>query len=171
MINFRLLINIITILFLVLLQVFIFNKMVFNQIAVPYIYILFILLYPPQRNRYMFLVLCFLLGWGIDIFESTGGINAFACLTIGFLSKHIIRMATGTRFFEIEEFSFGDFNAGQWFFYVTAMTAIHHFLLFFLESFSFASIQEVLIRTLYCSVYTILLIFFCLILFRKRAER
>lgn len=171
MLNFRLLINIITIIFLVLLQVFIFNKLVFNHIAVPYIYIIFVLLYPPQRNRYMFLVLCFLLGWGVDIFESTGGINAFACLTIGFLSKYIIKTISGTRFFEIEEFDFGDFSTGQWFFYTVAMVLIHHFLLFFFESFSFANIQEVLSRTLYSSVFTLIFIFFYLILFRKRVER
>lgn len=171
MLNYRLLINIITIFVLVILQVFIFNKLVFNHVAIPYVYIIFILLYPPHRNRYMFLVLCFLLGWGIDIFENTGGINAFACITIGFLSKHIIRMVSGTRFFEIEDFSFKDFSAGQWFFYITVMVLIHHFLLFFFESFSFANIQQVLLRTLYSSVFTLIFIFFYLILFRKRAER
>jgi len=171
MLNFRLLINIVTIVFLVLLQVLIFNKMVFNHIAVPYVYVIFILLYPPFRNRYMFLVLCFLLGWGVDIFESTGGINAFACLTIGFLSKHIIKIVSGTKFFEIEEFNFGDFNTGQWFFYSAIMVLIHHFLLFFFESFSFTNIHEVLLRTLYSSIFTLVFIFFYLILFRKRAER
>lgn len=171
MVNLRLLINIITIIFLVLLQVFIFNKLVFSNIAVPYVYIIFIILYPPYRNRYLSLVLCFLLGWGVDIFESTGGINAFACLTIGFLSKHIIKMVSGTRFFEIEEFNFGDFNTGQWFFYTTIMVLIHHFLLFLFESFSFTNIQEVLLRTLYSSAFTLVFIFFYLILFRKKAER
>lgn len=171
MLNLRFFINILTIVFLVILQVFIFSKMSFQHIATPYIYLLFILLYPPQSNRYMMLFLCFLLGWGVDIFENTGGIHAFASLTIGFLSKHIIRMVSGTKFFEIEEFRFSDFNAVQWFIYAVLMVFIHHFLLFFVESLSFRNFGGIMLRTAASSIFTLLFVFFYLILFRKRAER
>src|SRR5690606_10244736 len=171
MINLRLLGNIIVIALLVLLQVFIFNKMIFAQTAIPLVYIIFILIYPPQRNRYLFLTLCFLLGLGIDIFESTGGIHAFSSITIGFLSRYFIRLISGTRFFEIEEFSFSDFSAGQWFVYSVLMVVIHHFFLFLLESFSFSNFSEILLRAIYCSAYTLIFVFFYLILFIKREER
>lgn len=139
--------------------------------ATPYIYVLFILLYPAFRNRYVFLLLCFLLGWGVDLFEDTGGIHAFASLTIGFLSKHIIRMVSGTKFFELEEFRYSDFNVGQWIIYTALMVFIHHFLLFFIESLSFANFGGIMLRTLSCSAFTLLFVYFYLILFRKRAER
>ena len=171
MLTLRLLGNIVLMIVLVLLQSFIFSKINFNQIATPYVYVLFILLYPAHQNRYLFLILCFLLGWGIDLFEDTGGIHAFACLTIGFLSKYIIRMVSGTKFFELEEFRYSDFNVGQWIIYTFLMVFIHHFLLFFVESMSFANFGGIMFRTISSVGFTLLFVYFYLILFRKRAER
>ena len=171
MLNLRLFGNILMIIFLVLLQTFLFSKISFKLVATPYIYVIFILLYPAYRNRYIFLILCFLLGWGIDLFEDTGGIHAFASLTIGYLSKYIIQMVSGTKFFEIEEFRYSEFNAGQWVFYTILMVFIHHFLLFFMESLSFANFAGIMKRTVYCSAFTLLFVYFYLILFRKRERR
>lgn len=168
MLNLRLLYNFITLLLLVALQVLIFDRMTLFNYATPYIYILFILFYRTDQNRYIFLLLCFLLGWGVDIFEDTGGINAFASLTIGFLSKPIIRLVSGTKFFEFEEFRFSDFNVGQWFIYLVLMVFIHHFLLFFFESLSLDQITEILRRTVYSTTFTLIFVFFYLIMFRKR---
>lgn len=171
MLNLSFLKNIITIILLVLLQVFIFGNITFNGIISPYIYVIFILLYQPFRNRYVFLLLCFLLGWGVDIFENTGGINAFASVTIGFLSKYIIRMVSGIKFFEVDEFRFSDFSPGQWFFYTVIMVLIHHLILFFLETFSFENALSTLLKALYSSAFTIIFICFYLILFRRKTER
>lgn len=171
MLNLRLLVNFFTVLFLVLLQSLVFSKISFEQVAVPYVYVLFPILYHPDKNRYLFLILCFLLGWGIDWFEDTGGIHAFATLTIGLLNKPLIKLFSGVKFFEAEEFRFSDFNLGQWFFYTLLMVFIHHFLLFFFESFSFSNFSGVMMRTLYCSAFTLIFVYFYLILIRKRAER
>lgn len=171
MLNLRFIYNLILIGFLVFIQIFLFDKLSFKQIAVPYVYILFILLYPTGRNRFLFLTLCFLLGWGVDIFENTGGIHAFSCITIALIRKPLIRMVSGLKFFEIEDFRFSDFNAMQWIMYTLPMVFIHHFLLFFIESFSFVNIDKVLLRTIYCSLFTLIFVYSYLILFRKRAER
>lgn len=171
MLNLSFLRNILIILILIFVQVFVFSNFKINALFSPYIYILFILLYPPNQNRYVFLLLCFLLGVGIDIFEHTGGINAFASVTIGLLSNHLLRMISGTKFFEIEEFQYSDFGAVQWFFYVIFMVFIHHFLLFWLESFSLLNFGNMMLKVLYSSAFTSIFVFFYLLLFRKRAER
>lgn len=171
MLNLRFLINIVTIFILVLIQVFIFSNINFNGSICPYIYVIFIMLYPPFRNRYVFLLLCFLLGWGVDILEDTGGINAFASVMLGFLSKYIIRMVSGTKFFEIEEFRFTDFKMNQWFFYTVTMVLLHHLMIFFLETFSFVNALETLLKAVYSSIFSIIFILFYLILFRKKTDR
>lgn len=171
MLNLRLLANLFTILILVLLQGLIFSKISFAQIAVPYIYVLFILLYHPNKNRYIYLLLCFLLGWGIDLFEDTGGIHAFASISMGYLSKYMIRTVSSTRFFEVEEFHFSDFKVGQWMVYTIILVFLHHFILFFLENFSFHNLEEVLLRTVYSTIFTLIFVYFYLILFRKKAQR
>src|SRR5690625_7587237 len=83
MLNLRLLVNFFTVVFLVLIQSLIFNRINFEHVATPYIYVIFILLYHPNKNRYIFLLLCFFLGWGIDMFYFTGGIHAFASISMG----------------------------------------------------------------------------------------
>ncbi len=171
MLNLRLLVNIITIACLVLLQVLVFNKMTFQNLAAPSVYILFILFYPTNNNRFIFLTLCFLLGLGVDIFQDTGGINAFACVTIGFLRQYFIRLVSGVRFFEFEEFRFSDFKFGQWLIYLTILIFIYQFLVYFLESLSFELIRQVLLRTLYGSLFTLIFAIFYLVVFRKRIER
>lgn len=171
MLNLRLLVNLITVIILVLLQSLIFNRISFEHIATPYIYIIFILLYHPNKNRYIFLILCFLLGWGVDLFEDTGGIHAFASVTAGALTKPMIRIVSRSKFFEVEEFHFSDFKIGHWIIYTLVIVFIHHFLLFFFENFSFSNLEGVLLRAVYCSAFTLIFVFFYLILFRKRAER
>lgn len=171
MLNLRFLGNILIIAGLVLLQVFVFDKMAFKNMALPAVYIIFILVYPPQRNRYLFLFLCFLLGWGVDIFQNTGGINAFACISIGLLARPLIRIVSGARFFEVEEFRFSDFNAGQWFIYCLIMVVVHQFLYYFIESFSFANMIPVLLKTVYSSAFTLIFVYSYLVLFRKRERR
>ncbi|HUH35987.1 MAG TPA: hypothetical protein VL022_09165 [Moheibacter sp.] len=171
MLNLRLLANLFTVLILVLLQGMIFSKISFAQLAMPYIYVLFILLYHPNKNRYIFLLLCFLLGWGVDLFEDTGGIHALASITMGYLSKYMVRVVAGTRFFEVEEFHFSDFNVGQWLVYTVVLVFTHHFILFFFENFSFSNLEAVLLRAVYSMVFTLLFVYFYLILFRKKAQR
>lgn len=171
MLNFRLLFNIILIGFLVFIQVFLFDRISFNQIATPYVYILFILLYPTNRNPYIFLILSFLLGWGVDFFEDTGGIHAFACISIAMLKNKLVRLLSGTKYFEIEEFSFGEFSAAQWALYALILVLTHHFILFFIESLSFSNFKDILFRTIYCSAFTLIFVYSYLILFSKKAER
>lgn len=171
MLNLRFFFNLMLIAFLVFIQVFLFDKLSFEQIATPYIYILFILTYPTNKNRFLFLILCFLLGWGVDLFEDTGGIHAFASITAGLLRYPVIRMISGTKYFEIEEFKFGDFSVIQWILYTVIIVFIHHFLVFFVESLSFSNIREIMLRTVFCSLFTLIFVYSYLILFRKRAER
>ncbi len=171
MLNFRFFFNIVLIAFLVFLQAFLFDNLSFRHMATPYVYVLFILLYPPAKNRFLFLTLCFLLGWGVDIFEGTGGIHAFASITVGLLKNWLVKIISGTKFFEVEEFRFDDFNVFQWLIYTVVIVLIHHFILFFIESFSIQNFDEVMLRTLYCSIFTLIFVYFYLILFRKRVER
>ena len=62
-------INLIKIIILALLQVFVFNHINFLGSYQPYIYIIFVLFYPPSQNKYALLILSFLLGLTIDCHE------------------------------------------------------------------------------------------------------
>ena len=154
--------------FLVLLQVFVLNNILFLGYVNPYLYILFVFLYPLKKNRFTFLFLSFILGLSIDFFSDSGGIHAFSTLTIAYIRLFFIRVFFGKYeidypFFDISLESFGkSFN------YVVTLTVIHHFILFSLINFSFQNISHVILNTLYSSIFTLVLYFLSVYIFSKK---
>jgi len=73
--NSKLVSNIARFVILIFLQVLILNNINFLGYINPYLYVLFILLYPFAGNQSLFLILSFLLGLSIDIFDVLYYIN------------------------------------------------------------------------------------------------
>ncbi|AUC85372.1 hypothetical protein CW731_08770 [Polaribacter sp. ALD11] len=154
--------------FLVLLQVLVLNNILFLGYINPYLYILFIFLYPLKKNRFAFLLVSFLLGLSVDFFSNSGGIHAFATLTTAYLRLFFIKV-----FFRKYEIDYPFFNLnlepfGKKFNYVVTLTVIHHFILFSLINFSFQNIYHVLLNTLYSSAFTLILYFLSIYIFSKK---
>ncbi|TXD46838.1 rod shape-determining protein MreD [Polaribacter sp. IC073] len=154
--------------FLVFLQVFVLNNMLFLGYVNPYLYIIFVFLYPLKKSRFTFLLLSFLLGLSIDFFSDSGGIHAFSILTIAYLRLFFIKV-----FFRKYEIDYPFFSLnlepfGKSFNYVVTLTVIHHFILFSLINFSFQNISHVILNTLYSSVFTLVLYFLSVYIFSKK---
>ncbi|MFQ3306301.1 MAG: rod shape-determining protein MreD, partial [Polaribacter sp.] len=127
--------------FLVFLQVFVLNNILFLGYINPYLYIIFVFLYPLKKNRFTFLLLSFALGLSIDFFSDSGGIHAFSILTIAYCRLFFIKVFF--RKFEVD-FPFFQLNLesfGKKFNYVVILTLLHHFLLFSFANFSFNNIS------------------------------
>ncbi|WNH09042.1 hypothetical protein [Thalassobellus suaedae] len=77
---------------LILIQVLICNHVNFLGYINPYIYVLFIVLYPTKNNRILFILLSFLLGLSIDLFSDSGGIHAAASVLIAYAKYCIIKI-------------------------------------------------------------------------------
>ncbi|MHB0754581.1 rod shape-determining protein MreD [Polaribacter sp. M15] len=152
--------NILTSFFsLLLLQVFVLNNVLFLGFINPYLYIVFVFIYPLKENRIPFLFYCFLLGISIDFFSDSGGIHAFSILCIAYLRLFFVKLyfrkvAADYPFFKLKSESFGKvFN------YTATLTVIHHFIYFSFANFSFNNFSNVLLNTLYSSIFTLLLYF------------
>lgn len=158
-----------TIRFIVLLlaQVLVLNHINFLGDINPYLYILFIFLYPIKNNRLLFLFLSFLLGLSVDLFSDTGGIHAAACVTIAFIRPAVLKFAFGA-VYEHQAVKFGSTDIGQRITYIAILAIIHHFILFSLEIFNFSKIILVLKSTLYSSIFTILLCVLITIIFSRK---
>lgn len=149
-----------TILFvlLILLQVLVLNNISFFGYAVSFTYIYFIIKLPVGSNRNLTLLLGFLLGFIIDIFCNTPGINAAATTLIAFIS----RPAQGL-FFMVEDYDEQSprLSVLGWSFmkYAIFMTLIHHIALISLESFSYFNIELMLLRIISSTILTSILIF------------
>jgi rod shape-determining protein MreD len=168
MFNKDFLINLFKIIILALLQVFVFNHINFLGSYQPYIYILFVLFYPPSQNRYALLILSFLLGLMIDVFEYTGGIHAFALTLVAFLRNPIIKLLAGKQDYEMEFFSFHTFSFAQWLFYIVILILVHNVLLLLLENFKLTGIPPLLIKSLINAGITFVFVFIYKILFKNK---
>lgn len=152
---------------LLLLQVFVLNNVLFLGFINPYIYIAFVFLYPLKENRIPFLFYAFLLGLLIDFFSDSGGIHAFSILCIAYIRLFFVRLyfrkvVADYPFFKLKSESFGKiFN------YVVTLTIIHHLIYFSFANFSLNNFSNVLLNTLYSSIFTLLLFFLGTYIFTK----
>jgi hypothetical protein len=127
---------------------------------------------PFSTQKWQLLVLGFAIGLTIDLFTGTPGLHAGATTLMAFCRPSIIKLISGNQKFEnITEPNLGQLG-GLWFFrYALFMVLIHHFALFFLESFSFRLIGQVLLRILLSVPVSIFLIMMIMFIFKSEKKR
>ena len=154
---------------LVGLQVSVLNHINFLGYINPYVYILFIMLFPIKNNRTLFIFLSFLLGLTIDIFSDSGGIHAAACVSIAYVRPVILKFSFGT-VYEYQTIKFDTAEFSSKFIYIIIMTVIHHFILFSLEIFNISKVILTLQKTLFSSIFTIILCIMITIIFSRKTK-
>ncbi|MFV0571375.1 MAG: rod shape-determining protein MreD [Xanthomarina gelatinilytica] len=152
---------------LALLQVLVLSHINFLGYINPYLYILFILLYPLKNNRVIFILVSFLLGLTIDTFLDSGGVHAAASVTIAFIRPFILKFSFGA-VYDHQTMKFDNVEFGSKLTYIAILTLIHHFILFSLEFFNFYKIILILQNTLFSSIFTIILCVLTTIIFSRR---
>ncbi|MGY3791572.1 hypothetical protein [uncultured Aquimarina sp.] len=112
-------------------------------------------------------MLSFILGITIDLFGDSGGVHATACISIAYLRPVILRSVFGLSY-EFQTVKLSKVNFGQRLAYVTLMIFIHHIILFTLEIFNFSHILLIAKKTLFSSLFSIIVIMLVLVLFRRK---
>ncbi|HLT32718.1 MAG TPA: hypothetical protein VKZ98_02925 [Aquaticitalea sp.] len=161
--------NVFRFIVLILVQALVLNHINFFGFINPYPYILFIVLFPVNNNRTLFVFLAFLLGLGVDLFTDSGGIHAAACVTIAYIRPPILKFSFGT-IYDYQTIKFNQTEMGSRLGYFAIITAIHHFLLFSLEVFNISDVIFILKKTLFSSIFTILLCIIITILFSPKRK-
>ena len=154
---------------LLFLQVLLLNNINFMGYINPHLYVLFIILYPFNANQTLLLLLSFLLGLGIDIFEDSGGINAAASLVAAYIRPFLLRFSFGISY-DYQTIKLSSTPLGSRLSYIAIIVFVHHFVLFLLEIFSFAHLLLLIKKTLYSGIFTILLVFLSLALFNRKSR-
>ena len=154
---------------LVLLQVLILNNINFLGDINPYVYVLFIALFPVINNRMTFIFLSFLIGLCIDIFSDTGGIHAAASVFVGYARPLFLKFAFGMTY-EHQTIRISQSDIGQRLIYFTLIILVPHLILFSLEIFSLSMIPSILKLTLFSGIFSILLSILGTTLFSKRIK-
>jgi len=143
---------------LVLIQVLVLNNIQFLGFINPYIYVLFILSLPVKTDRWLTLILSFVLGISVDLFSNTLGLHAFACVLIAFLRDLFIKLLAPIDENVNYSLSFATFGAAAYMKYVIVLVLIHHFTLYYMEMFTFVNFWITAYRASLASLITISLI-------------
>ncbi|WP_430411676.1 rod shape-determining protein MreD [Kordia sp.] len=133
----------------------------------PMVYIYFILLFPFNSNKSLFLVVAFLLGLSVDMFSDSGGAHAAACVIIAYIRPFVLRFAFGISY-EHQSIKLENTAFGQRMVYIIILTLVHHFFVFLLEIFNISNILLVLRNTLFFGIFTILIITLSITFFSRK---
>ena len=150
-----------------ILQVLIFDNINLFGFSCPAVYLFFIISYRFDSSQFTLILLGFLLGFVIDIFQSSSGANTIATLLISFIRPMVIR------------FSFGvipDSNTilsmksqmGNQAIYIGLMILIHQFALQSIAYFDVTHLTLILRNSLVNTALTFILLLATLNLTKKK---
>ena len=143
----------------VLVQALIFNRIILFHVAVPIVFIYFIIRLPINLKLPYVFTFAFLLGLTVDIFSDTPGVNALACTLIAAIRKPIYyaymakdditnRLTPGISTMGIIDYSK----------YLLTFVIIYCLLVFTIEYFSFADVKGIVIMASASTVLTFILL-------------
>lgn len=152
---------------LVFLQVAVFNNINLLGYLNPFIYILFLIIYPFDKDNLQFILLGFLLGLSIDFLSVGIGGHTIACLTVSFMRPSLIRFIFGTNV-SLSVGFFGNVRLGYKLLYLGLMVFIHHLLLYSIVYFNMDSFFVIVLNTFYTSLFSFILLYIIISFYSKK---
>lgn len=157
---------------LVLLQVLIFNHILLFGVAVPFVFIFFIISLPVGLNLNVLYSLAFLLGFFVDVFSDTLGLNSLSCVLLALVKTPVfyayVQRDDNSRYMfpSIHSIGWADYSK-----YLITMVAIYCLLVFCIEYFSFAAVGMILLMFASSTILTFFLLLAVESLFMAGIER
>ncbi len=145
---------------LVLSQGLILNNIELGGYINPFLYVLFILMLPFETNDNLVLILAFLMGLSIDIFTSTLGIHISASVFMAFARKYLLLLIRPRGGYDSGTLPNIQYMGLSWYMtYSIILVVLHHFFLFYIESFKLSQFFSTFARVIMSSIFTLILIF------------
>ena len=154
--NNSVVVNSVRFIILLLAQAVIFNRIELFGFINTFPYILFILLYPVDGNRALLLISSFLLGLSVDAFLNSGGAHAAASLVLAYMRPSIFKFSFGLSY-EYQTVKINERLSPERFSFMLISVVIHHLILYLLEVFRFSLILDILLRTVFSAIFTLIL--------------
>ena len=152
---------------MLLLQVLICNHIALFNVAIPIIFIYFIIRLPMNIGNGALFTLAFLLGLCVDICSDTAGVNSLAATILAAI-KRPVYYAYVPRDDKTKNLmpSITSLGVGTYCKFLITMVGIYCLLAFTIEYFNFADVKEIVILTASSCIFTfiILLAIDCLII-------
>ena len=165
--NSTLFINTTRFIALLLLQVLVCNQLNFMGSLNPYVYVLFVLLYPIGSNRMGLIFLAFTLGLILDLFLDSGGAHAAAAVSMAYMRPAFLKFSFGA-VYEYQAIILNGADALTRLTYFTLLIIFHHFILFTLVYFDSSKFKTIFYNTLINGGFTLLLVWLLNALFSSK---
>ncbi|MBD5213615.1 MAG: rod shape-determining protein MreD [Bacteroidales bacterium] len=144
---------------LVAAQAVVFNHICLFGMAVPLVFIFFILRLPVGIGINTLLTLSFLLGLTVDIFSDTPGMNALDCTILAALRNPILRLYMPREDDLANTIpSMKTLSPSVFLKYVVTATTLYCILYFILESFTFFALRQLVLRIVASTLLTFIFI-------------
>ncbi len=152
---------------LVLLQGLIIGQIQAARIAVPLVYIFFLLKLPSDTSKNRILIYAFILGLLVDVFGNTPGLNASASLCLGLARPSLLRWQTARDAAECFVPKVRTMGLAPYIRYMIPCVVLHAFILNMVDTFSFFRIDQIILSTLADAGVTIILFMLAELVGRK----
>jgi rod shape-determining protein MreD len=155
--------------FLILFQVLVLNKLNVSTYIHPYVYPMFIILLPFETPRWLILPLAFVVGFSIDMFNNTAGMHAAACVFIAYARPWLIKRYTPITGYEnVNAPSLSELGVVWFALFTLTVIFIHHSIYYFLQVFWMNDVGYLLLKIFLSTLVSTLLIVIFAFLFAKR---
>ena len=155
--------------FLLLLQSFLLNNINFFGFINPNLYLLLIIVYRLDGNSTTLIILGFVLGLVLDLLTQGSGGHTIASLTIAFLRPFIVRFSFGVNY-DLPMGMIKGSPLSQRLIYLLLMILVHHLVLYSIIYFSLDNTLTILKNTLFTSLFTFVLVYTSLGLFKEKND-
>ena len=155
-------------------QVLVLTQLDLGALLHPYVFPMFAMLLPFSVPRWLVLVLAFIAGLVVDMFNNTPGMHAAAMVVIAYLRPAILKMLTPVSGYEgIEYPSFMRLGFIWFLLYCLSMAGVHHLVYFQLETLSWTNFPYTLLKSALSLLVSVFLMINFAFIFssRKSAER
>lgn len=154
----------------VFFQIFLFNELEIFGLAVPHVFLLFLLLLPLSISRANIYLIAFFLGFTLDILTSGAitGIQAFSCVFIVGIRDGLASILSSSNFRNLEDLDFKAQN-GIWYLgYLLPLIFVHQMIIHFMEALSFQNFFYKFLQIGVGTVFTFIICYILVIIFYKR---
>ncbi|MGZ3862571.1 MAG: rod shape-determining protein MreD [Bacteroidia bacterium] len=153
---------------LLFLQVLIVKNINLGRYFIFFPYVLFILLLPFNTPKPLVLVFSFIMGLLIDVFYNTQGMHASACVMMGFARGGVLKLLSPREGYEESlDPTVGKMGLAWFLPYALILIFVHHFLLFYIEAFTFYEFFRTLLRVICSSAATFAFVYMLQFLFYR----
>lgn len=158
---------------LILVQVFVLDKIHLHQMITPYVYYLFLIWLPFNMGRTQQMLIAMVLGFTLDAFRHNPGFHMAACVLLAYIRPFLINIlipqeGADTNYDEPSFTSMGGII--PYLIFISVLTFIHHAWLFLLEAWQFGNIWYFLVKTFLSTILSLVLIIIIEMLFVRKQK-